>query len=92
MHASARDGDASVPIQVGIRQVNGQQGIVFLHRRTQQHRPVIIQKYFLPREEPGPLMEHTLCAPAHRLNVAIPVEHAEGFSMLEHTRPVIGHR
>ncbi len=47
MYTASRDDDSAFVIEIGIRQIHGQQRIVFLDGRTEQHRPIVTQKKLL---------------------------------------------
>ena len=72
---------------VRVLQVGQQQLVGAAHRRGQHDGPLPVQAQLELRQEAGPLVEHPLLAQAVGLDVAGPIEHAEGIVVLEH--PVV---
>ncbi len=87
--------DADLPgarLEIRVGQIDGEQVVLFLHRRRQQHRTPPAQTQLQPRQEPRPVVVDALLARPHRLHVAEAIEHRERLAVLEHARAVVGAR
>ena len=79
-------------LEIGVRQIDREEIVLFLHRRAEQQRATPADPQLQPREEPGVVEVDPLLAEPHRLHVAMAIEHREHPAVLEHARPVVGAR
>ena len=89
MEAAAGDHEPVAPPIIGVREVDGEQGVVVLDRRAQDQRPLASELELEAREEAGVLVVEAELAEPHRGDVAEAIEHRERVAVLEHPRAVV---
>ena len=84
---AARNDAVAADRDVGIGEVDGDEGVVLLHRRGQQQRPLVAKVELVVGQHAGPAMINPLLAAADRAGVAIAVEHRERVAVLQRQGP-----
>ena len=79
-------------LEIGVRQIDGQEIVLLLHRRAEQQRAAPAHPQLQPRKKPRVVEVDPLLAEPHRLHVAVAIEHREHPAVLEDPRPVVGAR
>ena len=83
---------AAIGRHVGIGQIDREERVVLLHRRAQQQRALRSDRQLEAGQEARPFVVEALGARQDGVDVAVPVEHGEGFALFEHLHPVVGER
>src|SRR5262249_41237479 len=75
-----------------IREVDGEHGVVLVHRRAQKEGAVASESEPGARQIARALVIETQLTEPHRSHLAEAVEHGEGLALLEHPRAVVDAR
>src|SRR4051812_24940867 len=75
---------------VGIREIDREQRVVFANGGTEQHRPLAAKLQSQFGEKSRAAVKDPLLAQAHGLYVAVAVENRKGVAVLQYARPIIG--
>lgn len=83
----ARQLEAAVQEEIGVRQVGLQNRVVVLNGRTEEERPMPVKENAQIGNISGVLMKQPFRAPGAGGHIAIVVEHAERIAVFERSRP-----
>src|SRR5262249_53916949 len=78
--------------QIRIGEVDGEERVIFLHRGTEEKRPVCSERKLKLGKKTRALMIETLRAWKHVVDVTIAIEDGESLSVFQHLHTVLGQR
>ena len=89
---AARQHETPARVDVGVREIDGEQRVVALDGRAQQQRAGVAQAQLEARQKTRSGVVEALLALPDRVDVAVAIEHREGVAVLEDARAIVDPR
>src|SRR5256885_12783261 len=89
MQSAARKQSLAVQ-NIGIREIDCEQRVVFANGRAEQHRPLAPKLQSQLGEKSRAAVKDPLLAQAHGLYVAVAVENRKRVAAFQYSRPIVG--